>query len=257
MPNTRPKVTGLVLTKDGERHLEACLRSLSFCDELLVVDSESTDRTRDIAAACGARVLVRPWTGPADQFRFAFEHIRTPWVVSLDQDEILSETLQHSIQQALADPGPYTAFLCPRASFYFERFLRHSGWYPDLLPRVFRLDATEVHVSAPHWGFRPQGPTRRLAGDLLHYPYANLAEHVDKINAYTQIAAQDLVRQGKNPSVFTALAHGLARFAKIYVLRAGFLDGRAGFVLAVNGFFYAFHKYIRATELTRNRPNTS
>ncbi|BDV00615.1 glycosyl transferase family 2 [Thermodesulfomicrobium sp. WS] len=255
--SSRPPITGLVLTKDGERHLEACLCSLAFCDEILVVDSESTDRTRDIAAACGARVLVRHWTGPADQFRFAFAEIHTPWVVSLDQDEILSPALQASIQAALADPGDAVAFLCPRASFYFDRFLRHSGWYPDLLPRVFLLEKTEVHVSPPHYGFRPHGPTRRLAGDILHYPYANLAQHVEKMNAYTQIAAQDLVRQGKHPSVLTALAHGLARFAKIYVLRAGFLDGRAGFVLAINGFFYAFHKYLRATELALHTHNTS
>lgn len=241
--------TGLVLTKDGERHLEACLRSLAFCQELLVVDSESTDRTRDIATACGARVLVRPWTGPADQFRFAFAHITTPWVVSLDQDEILSPELAASIQAALADPGDAAAFLCPRASFYFDRFLRHSGWYPDLLPRVFRLAVTEVHVEPPHYGFRPHGPTRRLSGDILHYPYENLAAHVAKLNSYTQTAAQDLAARGVRPSMLTALGHGLARFAKIYLLRAGFLDGRAGFILAVHGFFYAFHKYLRALEL--------
>ena len=130
-------------------------------------------------------------------------------------------------------------------------FLRHSGWYPDLLPRVFCLDKTTVHISGPHYGFSPDGPTKRLQGDIIHYPYENLKQHVDKINYYTQIAAQEMADKGKTSGVGNALLHGLARFLKIYVLRCGFLDGRAGLILAINSFFYAFHKYIRLTELQR------
>lgn len=249
-----PRVTGLVLTLNGEKHLEECLTSLSFCDEILVVDSCSTDSTTDLATRLGARVLVNPWPGPKAQFEFAFAQITTPWVVSLDQDEILSDTLRVSIIDALNDPGQHVAFFCPRTSFYFDRFLRHSGWYPDLLPRVFRLETTTVHVSGPHYGFSPQGKTKRLDGDIIHYPYENLKQHVDKINYYTQIAAQELFDQGKTASVLTALGHGLARFFKIYMLRLGFLDGKAGFVLAINSFFYAFQKYIRLAELNQNKP---
>lgn len=246
-------VTGLVLTLNGEKYLEQCLTSLSFCDEILVVDSCSTDSTVAIAQRLGARVLVNPWPGPKKQFEFAFGHITTPWVVSLDQDEILSDELRTSVTAALADPGPHSAFLCPRTSFYFDRFLRHCGWYPDLLPRVFRLADTSVHVSGPHYGFEPRGRTRRLQGDIIHYPYENLQQHVDKINYYTQIAATEMHEQGRRCGVLTAVGHGLARFAKIYLLRGGFLDGRAGFVLAVNSFFYAFQKYIRLAELN-SRP---
>lgn len=245
LPN---QTTGLVLTLNGEKYLDQCLASLDFCDELLVVDSESSDRTIDIARAHGARVLVNPWPGPKAQFAFAFTHIATPWVVSLDQDEILSEELRANIRAALGDPGQISAFLCPRTSFYFDRFLRHSGWYPDLLPRVFKLAETDVHVSGPHYGFSPTGRTKRLRGDIIHYPYENLQQHLDKINYYTQIAADDMFQQGKKAGVLSALGHGLARFVKIYLLRRGFLDGRAGFVLAINSFFYAFHKYIRLME---------
>lgn len=248
-----PKTTGLVLTLNGEKYLEQCLNSLSFCDEILVVDSCSTDSTVDLATRLGARVLVNPWPGPKAQFEFAFSQISTPWVVSLDQDEILSDTLRRSIITALENPDDFAAFLCPRTSFYFDRFLRHSGWYPDLLPRVFKLKATTVHVSGPHYGFSPQGKTKRLHGDIIHYPYENLQQHVDKINYYTQIAAQELYTQKKRASVLTALGHGLARFFKIYLLRLGFLDGKAGFVLAINSFFYAFQKYIRLAELIQNK----
>lgn len=241
-------VTGLVLTLNGQKYLKQCLASLDFCDQLLVVDSQSTDQTREIATACGARVLVNPWSGPKAQFDFAFEHITTPWVVSLDQDEILSNQLRQSIITALASPGQHSAFLCPRTSFYFDRFLRHSGWYPDLLPRVFLLSQTTVHVSGPHYGFRVHGQTQRLRGDIIHYPYENLQQHIEKINYYTQVAAEEMVTQGKKTGVGTALGHGLARFFKIFIFKRGFLDGQAGLVLAINSFFYAFHKYLRVAE---------
>ncbi len=245
------KVTGLVLTLNGQKYLEQCLASLSFCDEILIVDSCSTDATVDIATRMGARVLVNPWPGPKGQFEFAFARIATPWVVSLDQDEILSDELRESIANALKDPEDHGAFYCPRVSFYFDRFLRHSGWYPDLLPRVFKLNTTSVHVSGPHYGFTPSGKTTRLHGDIIHYPYENLKQHVDKINYYTQIAAEEMHAQGKRAGLAKALGHGLARFLKVYLFRLGFLDGKAGFVLAINSFFYAFQKYIRLAELTR------
>ena len=247
----RPTVTGLVLTLNGAKYLDECLKSLDFCDRLLVVDSGSADETRSIAERHGATVLVNPWPGPAKQFEFAFGHIETQWVVSLDQDEILSGELRASVLQALEDTQGVSAFLCPRTSFYFDRFLRHSGWYPDLLPRVFRLADTGVHVSGPHYGFEPKGETRRLTGDIIHYPYENLKQHVDKINYYTQIAAEEMHARGKRSGVAKALGHGLARFLKIYVFRRGFLDGKAGFVLAVNSFFYAFQKYIRLVEINQ------
>lgn len=244
----KPEITGLILTLNGAKHLAACLASLDFCDHLLVVDSESIDATREIAIAHGAMVLVNPWPGPKKQFEFAFEHITTPWVVSLDQDEIMSDELRASVIHALQNPQDMSAFLCPRTSYYFDRFLRHSGWYPDLLPRVFKLADTGVHVSGPHYGFETKGKTRRLAGDIIHYPYENLKQHVDKINYYTQIAAEEMHAKGKRAGVATAIGHGLARFVKIYFIRLGFLDGKAGFVLAVNSFFYAFQKYIRLAE---------
>ena len=245
----RPSVTGLVLTLNGAKYLDECLKSLDFCDRLLVVDSGSTDATRDIAESHGATVLVNPWPGPKKQFEFAFGHVKTEWVVSLDQDEILSDELRASVMTALEDTQGMSAFVCPRTSFYIDRFLRHSGWYPDLLPRVFRLADTGVHVSGPHYGFEPRGRTRRLTGDIIHYPYENLKQHVEKINYYTQIAAEEMHAKGKRAGVATALGHGLARFMKIYFFRRGFLDGKAGFVLAVNSFFYAFQKYIRLAEM--------
>ncbi len=245
----RERVTGLVLTFNGERVLEQTLASLAFCDEILVVDSGSTDRTLAIAEAAGARILTRAWEGPGPQFAFAFEQVRTNWVVSLDHDEYCTPELQEEIQGVLANPADMAGWYCPRRSFYFDRFLAHSGWYPDYLLRVFRLECMELKISMPHYSFHPQGPTGKLQGDIVHYPYSGLAEHLEKINSYTQSAAEDKFARGERAGLGKALGHGLARFFKIYVLKRGFLDGRAGLILALNGFFYVFHKYIRVAEL--------
>jgi glycosyltransferase involved in cell wall biosynthesis len=238
----RRTVTGLVLTFNGERLLEACLASLDFCDRILVVDSQSTDATRDIAATHHADVLVRAWEGPVPQFRFALERIDTDWVVSLDQDEALSDELRASILKMLEsdDGGGPVGYYCPRRSFYFDRLLR-----------VWRNGRMDVSASGPHYSFHPQGPTARLAGDIVHHPYENLHAHLDKLNYYTQEAADELYEKGRRSGLLSALGHGAARFLKIYVVRRGFLDGQAGLILAIHGFLYAFHKYIRVTERAR------
>lgn len=251
----RLPVTGLVLTKDGERHLARCLQSLDFCQSVLVVDSESSDSTREIAEALGARVLVRPWQGPLPQFRFALEQVQTSWVLSLDQDEWLSSELRASILELFGDGRQLESaagFWCTRRSYYFDRYLKHCGWYPDRLLRVFHKERMELRASGPHYSFHPLAATEKLQGDIVHHPYAGLQEHVAKINYYTQEAARSLHEKGRRSGLFVALGHGLARFAKIYLLRRGFLDGQAGFVLAVHGFFYAFHKYLRVQELARS-----
>lgn len=243
--------TAVVLTFNGEKWLDKTLSSLDFCRELLVVDSGSTDSTLEIAERHGARILTRAWEGTIPQFRFAFEHVTTPWIVTLDQDEFLSDELKANLEAALADPGEIAGFWCSRLSYYLDRFIRHGGWYPDRLLRAFRLHSVEIVGTLPHEEFKPAGPTRRLQGDIIHYPYADLAEHVHKINAYTQAAARELAKRGKKATVPGAVARGVWKFFRIYVLKRGFLDGRAGFVLAVHSFFYAFQKYLRLAAMDR------
>ncbi|MDD2219045.1 MAG: glycosyltransferase family 2 protein [Desulfoplanes sp.] len=247
-------ITGVVLTLNGERHLDKCLQSLNFCSKIIVVDSQSTDSTPEIAKKHNAEFLVNPWQGPATQFEFAFKHVTTPWVISLDQDEIISIELQKSIMDALKNPSG-GGFLCPRISFYFDRFIYHCGWYPDYLLRVFRLDQMRVHISGPHYGFRTTGTVQKLSGNIIHYPYKDIGEHIAKINSYTQIGAQDLFEKGQSSGVIKAFSHGIGRFIKIYFLKKGFLDGKAGFILAINSFFYAFNKYIRLYELNLTDKN--
>ena len=124
----------------------------------------------------------------------------------------------------------------------------HSGWYPDHLLRLFKPDAVEIRGTLPHEEIHPRGKTTALSGDIIHYPYRDLAEHLAKINSYTQTAADELAARGVSGSLTKAMSHGVGKFFKQYILKRGFLDGRAGFILAVHAFFYAFHKYIRINE---------
>lgn len=247
-----PTITGLVLTYNGERLLERCLASLSFCDRIVVVDSCSTDATGRIAEEQGAVFLQRAWEGPGPQFRYALGLLDadypTGWVVSLDQDEICTPELRDAILKAVAAPSDKVGYWVARRSWYYDRFLLHSGWYPDRLLRCFRRGAMRVSVSGAHYSFHPQGPTGTLAGDILHYPYSNFREHLDKINSYAQQGADDLAAHGKKGGIARGLLHGFGRFLRIYLLKKGFLDGRAGFINAAHGAFYAFLKYVRVDE---------
>lgn len=249
----REKITAIVLTFNGERWLGETLKSLDFCDYILVVDSGSTDETKQIALDAGATFMTRDWEGTIPQFRFAFEHVDSPWIITLDQDEFLSPELRESVLAALENPGKAGGFFCPRRSWYLDRFIRHSGWYPDYLLRVFRLDSVEIRGTLPHEEFHPKGETRTLEGDIVHYPYADLAEHLYKINSYTTTAAQELHAKGRKSSLAKALAHGVGKFLKQYILKQGFRDGRAGLVLGVHAFIYAFQKYMKLAEMSSRR----
>ncbi|MBC16459.1 MAG: glycosyl transferase family 2 [Desulfovibrio sp.] len=244
----RETATGLVLTYNGERILDKCLQSLDFCDEIIVVDSGSTDSTVEIAEKHGARVLVNPWPGPVKQYAFVLPQIKNDWLVCIDQDEYLSDELRDNIIDKLSANEPVSGYYVPRSSFYFDRFMKHSGWYPDYLYRVFRNGQVKITASGPHQHFAPTGKSEKLTGDIMHYTYESFMEHITKINYYAEVGAEDLRAKGRKGGLTRALLHGWMKFIKIYFLKAGLLDGKAGFYNAVAGFFYTFQKYIRVEE---------
>lgn len=255
---TPPIITGLILTYNGERLLKHCLHSLNFCNRILVIDSFSADATVSIAQQSGATVVQRVWEGPGPQFHYAFHlldtEFPTDWVVSLDQDEICTIELQRFLLEAIhradvtKDASSPIGFWMSRRSWYYDRFLLHSGWYPDRLLRCFRHGHMDVSVSGAHYSFHPKGATLSIQGDILHYPYENFHQHLEKINAYAQQGAEALAAKGVRGGIMQGILHGVGRFARIYLLKRGFLDGRAGFINAVHGAFYAFLKYVRIRE---------
>lgn len=261
----RPGITGVVLTHDGERLLERCLSSLAaFCDEILCVDSGSKDATLAIAEKHKARCVHRPWEGFAVQFAFAQTLVQTRWFFILDQDEICPPSLGDLILAAtrkadqLADTpqDAPVAFSVGRKSWYFDRFMKHSGWYPDPIPRVFRTGFVEFRQKA-HISYHALGRMEHTGGpgaELIHYPYTGFAHQLAKLNSYADQGAEALHRQGKRGGVLIGCLHGLSRFGRIYFLKRGFLDGRAGFLAACHGSFYAFLKYIRALDASWGAP---
>lgn len=242
-------ITALVLTYNGQLWLNDCLDSLNFCQEIIVLDSFSTDDTVAIARSKGVSLHQNAWPGALAQFELGLSLVKTPWVITLDQDEICSEELKSKLLTAIATaPSNLAGFYLPRKSWYYDRFLQYSGWYPDYLLRAFRLHQVQFTQSGAHEHIKPLGPTLKLSGDILHYPYANFAQHLDKINSYAQQGADDLQLQSRKGGLLAGILHGIGRFLRIYLLKKGFLDGKAGFINAIHGSFYAFLKYIRINE---------
>ncbi len=258
------KISGLILTYNGDRLIDKAVRSLNFCDYILIVDSFSTDKTVEIIENikkepefnCKIEVLQNKWSGPYNQFMLAFENIKTDWIVSIDQDEIVSEELKNSLLQAFNnnDITDLSGFYTSRSSWYFNRFMRHSGWYPDHLLRVFNHKKMQVHVSGAHYSFEPKEQAKYLEGDIIHYPYENFYAHFEKINSYAQQGAEDLRAKNKRGGLLKGILHGLGRFVRLYFLKRGFLDGQAGFINAVHGAMYAFSKYLRVDEGNWGKP---
>lgn len=250
-----PSITGLVLTYNGERLLEHCLASLQFCSHILVIDSFSSDRTIEISKAHNVQFIQHEWNGPVAQFTYAFSLIETEWIITIDQDEICSPTLQHTIITAIQNVSQNVCgFYVPRRSWYYDRFLKYSGWYPDYLLRVFRKNGIYFSQQGVHEKIHPHTHTQKLIGDILHYPYSSFYQHLEKINSYAQYGAEDLAKQKKSGGICIAISHGLGRFIRIYILKKGFLDGKAGFINAIHGAYYAFLKYIRINEGTWGAP---
>jgi glycosyltransferase involved in cell wall biosynthesis len=245
-------ITGLVLTYNGERLLNECLESLDFCNRILVIDSGSNDSTLEIARDKGAEIIHNDWNGAIEQHKFALTKIETQWVVTIDQDEIISPELRESILKAIENPGEVDGFYCSRCTWYFDRFIRHSGWYPDKLFRIYRHDGIKIGGIRPHEELRPISKAGEISGDIIHYPYKNFANHLEKINNYTQDAAEDLYSRGKRGSTGKAVRHAFGKFLKQYILQKGFLDGQAGLIIAIHGFLYTFQKYIRLAELDKD-----
>jgi hypothetical protein len=241
----RPRLCGIVLTRNEARVIERCLGSLRFCDELIVVDSGSTDATREIAVACGARVHEHPdWPGFAEQRNRGLGHARATWCLMVDADEWVPEPLAHEILAAI-EAGNASAFRMPRLSSYCGQFIRHGGWWPDHVTRLMRRDAAR-YEGRIHERCVVDGPVGTLTEPLMHESFRDLEQVLGKMNAYSTWGAQSLHEKGRRPGLTSAVAHGLWTFIRTWLLRGGFLDGRRGFMLAVSNAEGAYYKYVKA-----------
>lgn len=246
-------LSAVVITRNEADRIAACLESLAWCDERLVVDSHSTDDTRDRAAALGARVIERDWPGFAAQKEFAVRAAAHDWVLVIDADERVSPALRAEIE-ALRDAGfPGAAgWSVPRCSRYLGRWIRHGTWYPDRSIRLFDRRRGRFEPKATydlHERVVLDGPCGRLTADLLHDPYRSLSEHLQTIDRYSTIMAEGLQARGRRARVTDLVFRPLGRFLKFYVLKAGFRDGWRGFLLACLAAHYVQLRYAKLMAL--------
>lgn len=245
----RPPVSVCVVAMDEEANIADCLRSADFADEWIVVDSHSSDRTREIAAECGARVIERDWPGHIEQKNFAIDQAAHDWVLCLDADERVTPQLRESILAALARDDRPDGFEFNRLTEYMGRWIRHGGWYPDRKLRLYRRSKGRWGGVNPHDHVRLEGRVERLRGDLLHYSYRSLSDHIATIDSFTTIAAREKRKAGRRASLADLTLRPGWRFLRMFAFRGGFLDGVPGFVVATMGAFYVFQKYAKLREL--------
>jgi glycosyltransferase involved in cell wall biosynthesis len=248
-------LTACIITFNEADRIEQCLRSVVFCDEIIVVDSHSSDATRQLAAAHGARVIERDWPGYRSQKQFAVEAASHPWVLCLDADERVSPALRAEIT-ALRERGFAGAagWSVPRISDYFGRFLRHGNAYPDRLVRLFDRRRGGWSGYEIHENTRIEGRVGRLAGALEHFPYRSLSDHQNRMQRYADLMAQTLYAHGRRCGLAPVLLNPQWRFLRGYLLRLGWLDGWRGLVFALIEANYVRRKYLGLYMRSRGLP---
>jgi glycosyltransferase involved in cell wall biosynthesis len=242
----RQRLSVVLVTRNEEERLRACLESVAWADEIVVVDAESEDKTATIAREFTDRVVVRPWPGYAAQKNVAIDLATGDWVLSLDADEVVSEALAADIRGVLTADGPADGYAVPRRNIFWGRWVRHGGLYPDLQVRLFRRGRGRFTARAVHESVSVDGRVERLAGQLEHRSYRDLSDFLARADRYATLAAEEAVAQGRRARVVDLVFRPLGRFLVMYVVRRGFLDGWRGFLLAS---LYAYYVLIRTAKI--------
>jgi len=250
------KISATIITLNEQSNIKAACESVAWADEVVVVDSNSTDQTRELAEACGARVITNAWPGFGGQKQFAVEQARHEWIFSLDADERVSDELRNSIQslRTMNESDLADGYEIARRTYYQQRWIRGGGWYPDRQLRLFkkskgRWKERHIHESVT---MNPGARVDRLAGDLLHYTSQNAAHHHRMIGErYAPLAALQMFEDGRRTSVFGVASAGPAAFIRSLILKGGLRDGFAGFTIASFAAHHAFLKHLMLWEKQR------
>jgi len=241
-----PRLSVVVVTKNEEDRLRACLESVAWADEIVVVDADSDDKTVGVAREFTDHVVVRPWPGYAAQKNAALDLATGRWALSLDADEVVSSELAADIGRVLAADGPADGYAVPRRNIFWGRWVRHGGLYPDWQVRLFRRTRGRFGARAVHESVTVDGRVERLSGHLEHRSYRDVSDFLARADRYAALAADEAVRAGRRARVADLVVRPLGRFFGMYVARGGFLDGWRGFLLAS---LYAYYVLIRSAKI--------
>jgi len=246
------KVSVIVITRNEEHNIRECLESIKWADEIVVVDSKSEDKTVEIAKKFTEKVFIKDWEGYGQARNFALLQCRNDWVLWLDADERVTPELKREIEKALQSAGNEIAgFSMPRRACFLGTWIKHCGWYPARVVRLFRKEKAKFSEDKVHEKIIIDGKILRLKSDILHYTDPNLEHYLKKLNTYTSLSAEEYIAQQKDFSIFKLVFNPLWIFVRMYIIKLGFLDGVAGFVLCVLSAYHVFIKYAKLWELSR------
>lgn len=249
-----PKLSVIIITRNESQNIGDCLRSVDFADQIVVVDFSSSDGTPQIARDMGATVIeTSDWPGFGLQKNLALSHACGEWVLSIDADERVTQELQAEIRATISESPRIDAYNIPRLSSFLGHFIRHSGWYPDHVLRLFRKDAGQFSDALVHEKVMLKSERRpgKLKNHLIHYSYLTDSDYLRKLEHYSTAAAMSAFQNNKSSGLGQAVGHAVFAFIKSYVLRLGFLDGRAGILVAISSAESTYHKYLKLMMLRK------
>ncbi|MCX7641902.1 MAG: glycosyltransferase family 2 protein [Elusimicrobiales bacterium] len=251
----KTKISAEIITFNEEKNIRDCLESVKWVDEIVVVDSFSTDKTIEICKEYTDKIIQRPWPGNIEQHRFATSMCENKWVISLDADERLSKELIEEIKSLDLDQTGYDCFLIPRKPFFMNRWIKHSGWYPSRVPRLFNKEKGQWGGLSPHGVFVSYGRIGKLKNDILHFIGRSACDFAVSNLKYSYISAQTYKDKGRKFNLFQITVRPLFTFFYKYFVRLGFLDGVPGLTYCAISAFSVFIKYVSLKELTDFKNN--
>jgi glycosyltransferase involved in cell wall biosynthesis len=243
------KISVAIITQNEAAHIGPALESVAWADERIVVDSGSSDETVGIARTMAERVETRAWEGYAEQKNYAASLATHEWVLSLDADERVSPPLADEIRSVLTDGTSRGGFQMPRVSYYLGRWVRSTDWWPDWQLRLYDRRVASWTRVAVHESVRTSAPVGRLHGELLHYPYRDVTDHLMTIDRYTTLAARQMREHGRRAGWLRIVGHPALAFLRNYVIRGGFRQGTTGLIVSLLNSYYVLLKFVKLWEL--------
>jgi glycosyltransferase involved in cell wall biosynthesis len=252
-----PKLSVTVIARDEAAEIGAALDSVRWADEIVVIDSGSTDDTVRIARQYTDRVIEREWPGYVAQKNYAASVASNDWILSLDADERVTPALASEIRAALERTPTVSAFRVPRVTWHLGRWIRSTDWYPDYQLRLYDRRVSEWTGTYVHESVSVRGPIGRMRGELQHYAYRDISEHLETIDRYTSLAARQMHEAGRRTGAVPIAGHAACAFVRNYVLKLGVKDGAVGFLISVMNAYYVFLKYAKLWEIQRGKTEKS